>query len=142
MERDENGRFKGGKSGNPQGRPKGIKDRRAQAREFFENHAEELKEKALELAREGDTQALRMCLDRIAPPLKATEETVELPDFDPDASMEAQAQQIMAAAARGEIAPNTASTLTSALQGRARVAEVDELAARLEALEKEVRGDS
>jgi len=133
-ERDKNGRFAKGKSGNPNGRPpkgRAIPD-------LLESRREDLVNKAVEMAMEGDTQALRICLDRLTPPLKSAEETIMLPEFDPEAPLEEQARQIVASAARGEIPPTTASTLTAALQGRARVAEVDELASRIEALEKEV----
>lgn len=67
-------KFMKGQSGNPAGRPKGIPDKRTQMRELFEPHAEALIDKAVQLALAGDTTALRMCLERIIPPMKASAE--------------------------------------------------------------------
>ncbi len=46
-------RFKKGQSGNPAGRPKGIKDRRVKYRELLEQHTPALVSKTVELALGG-----------------------------------------------------------------------------------------
>jgi hypothetical protein len=71
--------FEKGQSGNPAGKPKGAKDKRTELRELLRPHAPALVEKAVELALNGDLTALKLCLDRIMPPLKATPECVALP---------------------------------------------------------------
>lgn len=68
--------FRKGQSGNPQGRPKGTKDKRTATRELLEPHAESLIDKAVELALKGDTTALKMCLDRLVPTLRSIEHHV------------------------------------------------------------------
>ena len=65
--------FKKGQSGNPSGRPKGVKDKRTELRELLEPHAEALVKKAVDLALMGDTSALRLCLERIIPAVKSIE---------------------------------------------------------------------
>ena len=66
-------RFKKGESGNLQGRPKGIKDRRTEFRELLEPYAPALVNKAVAMALKGDSTALRLCLDRLIPPVKAVD---------------------------------------------------------------------
>lgn len=63
-------KFVKGQSGNPNGRPKGVVDCRNQLKKLLLPHAEALIKKATELALEGDTTALKMCLDRIMPKLQ------------------------------------------------------------------------
>jgi hypothetical protein len=61
-------RFKPGQSGNPSGRPKGARHRTTVAIEaLLEGEGEALTRKAIELAKSGDMQALRLCMDRLAP---------------------------------------------------------------------------
>jgi hypothetical protein len=64
-------RFKRGQSGNPSGRPKGARRRTTVAIEaLLEGEGEALTRKAIELAKGGDMQALRLCMDRLAPPVE------------------------------------------------------------------------
>ncbi len=62
--------FQAGQSGNPSGRPKGIVDRRAEFRGLLEPHAKELIEKLVQMAKCGDTTALRLCIERLLPRVK------------------------------------------------------------------------
>lgn len=73
------GRFKKGQSGNPAGRPKGVQDRRTIYRDFLHAKAPELMQKCVDLAMEGDTHALRICLDRIMPRQRDDYVNIELP---------------------------------------------------------------
>lgn len=67
--RDKNGRFKAGHSGNPRGKPPGTRHKATLAvQEFLDGEAEPLTRKAVDLALEGDTTALRLCLERLLPP--------------------------------------------------------------------------
>ena len=127
--------FKKGQSGNPKGRPKGIKDRRAVYRELLEPHTQALLKKAVDLALEGDTTALRLCLERVCPPIKAVEATVafELPN---DTPLTDTGHAILQATAGGELSPQQAQALLSALSAQAKIIETDELMRRIEALEQ------
>src|SRR6478672_5742857 len=65
------GKFQPGRSGNPTGRPRGSRNAVTLAVEaLLEGEYETLTRRAIELAKAGDMQALRLCLDRIAPPRK------------------------------------------------------------------------
>ena len=128
-------RFKKGESGNPTGRPKGIKDKRTALRAFLEPHAEALVQKAKNLAMEGDTTALRLCLERLVPPIKIKDEPVEIEGLEGTQSLVEQGQAIINALAKGQLTPSEAATLMQSVATQARIIEVEELDRRLTALE-------
>jgi hypothetical protein len=62
-------RFPKGVSGNPKGRPKGAKNKTtAMAETLLEGQAEALVQKAVRMALNGNTTAMRLCLERLIPP--------------------------------------------------------------------------
>ena len=66
--------FKGMKSLNPEGRPKGSVNKfTALSRELMSNKGPEIVQKVIDLALEGDRTCLKMCMDRILPTTKAVE---------------------------------------------------------------------
>src|SRR5215831_17617985 len=72
--------FEARKSGNPAGKAKGTRNKTTLAVEaLLEGEAETLTRKAIELAKAGDLAALRVCLERIAPPRKDRPVLFELP---------------------------------------------------------------
>src|SRR5918998_3546498 len=74
-------RWPKGVSGNPAGRPKGARHKYLLAMEaLLDGEAESLTRKAIELALAGDTTALRLCLDRLAPPRKGRPITLAVGD--------------------------------------------------------------
>jgi uncharacterized protein DUF5681 len=67
--------WKKGQSGNPKGRPKGCKNkstRQAQllAQGMLNSQVVQLVQKLLKMALEGDAKAMKLCIERILPPLK------------------------------------------------------------------------
>ena len=67
-------KFQPGESGNPDGRPKGSKDKRTQYREMFQDEAENLIKKAVEMAKDGDSSMMRLCIGRIVSPYRARDQ--------------------------------------------------------------------
>ena len=66
--------FKGMKSLNPNGRPKGSVNKfTALSRELMSNRGPEIVQKVIDLALEGDRTCLKMCMDRIIPTTKSVE---------------------------------------------------------------------
>lgn len=59
--------FEKGQSGNLEGRPKGIKDKRVLFSEIIESNNKELLNKALEMALGGNEQMLKLFLERMLP---------------------------------------------------------------------------
>ncbi|MBA3597960.1 MAG: hypothetical protein H0W40_11385 [Methylibium sp.] len=97
--------------------------------------------KLIELAKAGDLQALRLFLDRVLPALKPQAATIELPGLDRGAGLTDQGQQILAAAVNGELPPDVASELITALGRLGTLKQADELEQRLRALEADRYGD-
>jgi hypothetical protein len=96
--------FEPGQSGNLAGKPKGTRNKTTLAVEaLLDGEAETLTRKAIELAEAGDLAALRVCLDRIAPPRKDRPVVFDLP------LVSSAADAANAAAAVLEAVPNTAA---------------------------------
>jgi len=127
--------FKKGESGNPNGRPKGS-GRTGKLVKLLEPHVPDLIEKAKELALEGDTTALRLCLERLYPAIKAKDETVEIAELDAESSLVEQGQAIINALSDGTLSTTQASSAMQSISAQARIIEVDELEKRVNQLEK------
>lgn len=131
--------FQPGQSGNPAGKPPGTLHRATQAVQvMLEGEAEALTRKAVEMALEGDITALKLCLDRIAPACKPSARPVIL-DMPPPNNLTDTARAFVAAAARGDIPPDIAAQLVSAVASVARVEEIEQVKHRVEALERAIR---
>lgn len=131
--------FKKGQSGNPAGKPRGTRDKRTALRELLQPHAADLVAKAVELAKAGDTTALRICIDRCIPVIKAKDAPVDLPELT--GSLAEQGAAVMRAMARGRITPDEANAVMQVISAQARIIEVDELEKRLAVLESKDDGN-
>ncbi len=138
--------FKEGESGNPNGRPKGIIDKRSELAGLLKPHAPELVEKAVELALEGDVNALRLCLERLIP--KAKDETINLvikaEDLtQPELLLNINSTAINAVSS-GEITPSEGKAISAIIDGQRKLIEIVGIDKRLAALEQVMntkRGD-
>src|SRR5882724_9874948 len=75
--------FQKGRSGNPAGRQRGCRNRSTLAAEILlEGEAEALTRRAIELALEGDTTALKLCLERFVPQRKSRAVNFDLPPIE------------------------------------------------------------
>ena len=127
-------KFKTGRSGNPKGRPKGIEDKRAALRSLLEPHAPKLIAKAVAKALKGDTTALRICLDRLIPPIKARDAVINVGKLD--GSLADRGKAVFDALSEGRVSPDEASALMQTLAAQARIVEVDDLERRIKSLEE------
>ena len=84
-------------------------------------------------ALDGDVGAARLLLERAIAPLKAAEQSQAL--SLPDGTLTEQGRAVLASVAAGELAPGQGAALLGAIGTLARVAEIDELARRIEVLE-------
>ena len=125
--------WKKGQSGNPAGRPKGSGDV-AKLRAAIAGRVPEILDKLMMQALAGDTSAARLLLERSIAPLKAAEQLQAL--NLPDGSLTDHGRAVLASVAAGELAPGQGAALLGAIGQLARVSEVDELAARVAALEE------
>jgi len=126
-------KFQAGQSGNPSGKPVGSKDKRTALRELLNPHAPALVEKAVQKALEGDTSALKLCLDRCIAPLRSTTGSVAI---ESGGSLPERGQKTLDAIYTGEIDALTGSALLGALADQAKLVEMTEFEERLRKLEE------
>ncbi len=130
------GTFARGHSGNPAGKRKGSRHRTTKAVEaLLEGEAEQLTRVAVTRALAGDMMALRLCMDRIAPPLKDRPVTLQLPPVR-DARDHAPAiAAALEAMAGGELTPSEAQAFVGLIEQHRKSIELGELESRIAALE-------
>ena len=127
-------KWKKGQSGNPSGRPRGT-GKIAQLRSMLEPHSQDLVNKAKDMALDGDTTALKLCLERLVPPIKIKDEPVTVNGLKGNDTLVRQGQAVINALSTGEITPSEAVTLMQAIANQARIIEIDELERRVTDLE-------
>ena len=75
--------FQKGHSGNPQGRPPGARNAATiMAEQLLDGEAETITSKVIELTKQGDSTALRLCLERIVPPRRERPVKFTLPEIN------------------------------------------------------------
>lgn len=130
--RDASGRFT---EGNP-GRPRGARHKATRAAlALLDGEAEGLTRKAVELALDGDTTALRLCLERIAPPRKDAPVQFDLPPMQSAADAARAAGAVLDAVAGGDMTPTEGAHIMALVEGFRKTLETSEIEARVAALE-------
>ncbi len=129
--------FQPGQSGNPKGKPKGTKNHATRlADSLLDGETEKLTRKVVELALNGDTTALRLCLERICPPRKSRPVNITLPETQTvDGVAEAQAEVVQAVAS-GDLTPEEGISITNILEARRKAIETHDHESRIAALEE------
>lgn len=131
------GKFKPGQSGNPAGKAKGTRNHTTRALEaLLDGEAAALTRKAIELAQDGDTVALRLCLDRLLPPRKDRPITFDLPPVETADDLPKATGAIVSAVAAGELTPSEAAEISKTLDVHVRAIEATDLHKRLARLEE------
>ena len=132
--------FRPGASGNPAGRPKGARNRTTVAvEEILDGEADAIARKAIELALDGDTVALRLCLERIAPAKRERPSPFTLPKLETAADAVQASAALVQAVAAGELTTGQAAELGKLVESFVRAVEAADLEERLSALERTVR---
>ena len=161
------GRFKKGQSGNPAGRPRGRRDERVLfAQALFDGEAEAIIRKCIEMAKEGDRVCIKLCIERILPPVRSRPVRLDIPEatapiddeagrddeliprLDEDETEESEEETttaeaidgamaaVVRAMAEGELSPAEALTAAQVVDMRRRTLETVEFERRLTHLEE------
>lgn len=129
--------FKPGRSGNPAGKPKGARHKVTLAIEaLLDGEADALTRKAIDLAKAGDMQALKLCMDRLAPPRRDRSIAFDLPPIETVDDLPRATRAIMDAVSVGDITPSEAAELGKIVDAHVRAIEVSDFNKRLAALEE------
>jgi Family of unknown function (DUF5681) len=128
--------FAPGASGNPDGRPKGSRNKSTLALEaLLDGQAEALTQKAVDLALAGDITALRLCLDRILPARRDRPVSFEIAPINTAGDAKAASAALLSAVADGNLTPSEASEIGKLVDGYVKSIEITEVLARLDRLE-------
>src|SRR3712207_3259904 len=122
--------------GNP-GKPKGARHKTTLAIDaLLDGDAEKLTRKAIEMALTGDTVALRLCLDRLAPVRKNRPVMFTLPPIETTADVVKASAALLEAVASGELTPSEAADLGKLVEAHVRAIELTDIQARIDSLER------
>ena len=121
--------------GNP-GKPRGTRHKATVAAlALLEGEADRLTRRAIEVALTGDVTALRLCLERIAPPRKDAPVTFPLPSMRSAGDAAKAAGAVLEAVADGELTPIEGAHVMGLVDAFRRTLEASEFEVRLAALE-------
>ncbi len=133
--------FQKGRSGNPAGRQPGSRNRATLAAEvLLEGEAEALTRRAIELAPEGDTTALKLCLERIVPQRKSRAVSFDLPPIERVEDLAGAIGSVLQEASCGRLLLDEAAALVGMMESKRKAMETIDLEKRLRALETESAG--
>ena len=135
----KNGRNTAGKftSGNS-GRPKGAKNKKTLAiQSLLGGQAEALTQTAISKALDGDSMALRLCMERIAPAPKDNPVAFTLPHMDNALDASQAAGSVLTAVSEGNLTPIEATRVMGLIDSYRRTLELTEIENRLKVLEDE-----
>ena len=119
-------------SGNPAGRPRGIKDKRHRFNEAIESMIPDVLESVFQKAVAGDMTAAKILLDRSLPTKRPEQERVQISIKENTAL---NARDVLQGVYAGEVSPDVGASLLNAITGVLKAVEVEDLAKRIEALE-------
>jgi len=130
--RNTDGKFSDGNAG----RPKGSRNKATIAIEsLLEGQAEALTQTAISKALDGDSIALRLCMDRIAPPMKDKPVLFPLPRMQDVTDASQVAGSVLSAVSDGTITPIEGTRVMGLIDSYRRTLELTEIEQRLQVLE-------
>ena len=133
--RAPDGRFVPGASGNPNGRPAGLIDRRHRVAKAFDAEFDAIGAALVARAKGGDVGAMALYLSRVEPPLRPRGDRTPFA-LDTTQPLAAQAAQVIQALAAGDLSGEAAQTVLACLSTYTKLVEADTLDARIKRLEQ------
>ena len=131
--RNTDGTFGPGNSG----KPKGTRHKATQAAlALLDGDAEALTRQAVTMALGGDATALRLCLERIAPPRRDAPVTFDLPPMETARDAAKAAGAVLGAVADGDLTPTEGAHIMALVETYRRTLETSDLEARLRYMEE------
>jgi len=122
------------------GRPRGSRNKASLAwQEMLGQHGEALLKKCVVMALNGDTTALRLCIERLLPPRKQSPVQFKLPPIATAAELAHAQAKILKVLSHGQLTPAEAESVSNLLENRRQMMEAQAFEARLEALEQRQR---
>ncbi|MBS0637341.1 MAG: hypothetical protein JSS12_07505 [Verrucomicrobia bacterium] len=130
------GKFRRGQSGNPNGKPKGARNKSTIATEaLLAGSLEGICKKIEEEALAGNMLAAKMVLERFLPVRKDRVVRIDMPQIKTSKDVLCAIECVVAAVACGEISPSEGESLSRTLEMYSQALENHEFETRLQALE-------
>jgi hypothetical protein len=130
----ESTKFQPGVSGNPKGKPK-DKTPATLLRKSIAEAMPDIILSLIEQAKNGDTAAAKVLLDRCCPTLKPQAMPINLPV---NGTLAERGGEVIKAALNGQIPPDIGAQLITALSNQGKLVELQELTERLQRIEKQL----
>ena len=131
--------FAKGSSGNPHGRPPAERNKSTLAAQaLLDARSEEIADRAITLALDGNALALKLCFERIVPRPREAAIAIDLPPVVTIDECNTAIATAIAAAAAGELSVRQARGLVALINGQRRSIQDEEFMERLHAVEAKV----
>lgn len=109
---------------------------------LLEGQHKALTEKAVELALSGDMTALRLCLDRLAPPRRDAPIRMSLPPVRSAAEAVIASSDVLAAVSASEITPDEGARIMALLAAHKAIVEAGDHEVRIADMERRLQRNS
>jgi Family of unknown function (DUF5681) len=122
-------RFQPGQSGNPAGRPPGSRNQKTIAlEEAFEEHVEDILKEVVGRAKEGEKNAMRLCMERMLAPKRERPVVIDLPVIETPADARKALAVVTTELAEGNLTITEATRLIGLIQRMLRlVGQIEEM---------------
>ena len=128
--------WKPGQSGNPNGRPLGSRSKvTVMLENMFDAEGKALSRRCIELAKNGDLQALRLALERILPARRDRPVHFPLPPITSAAEAAAASAMVLQAVSSGQLTPDEGVAISKLVEVYIKAAETHALEVRVARLE-------
>lgn len=109
--------FVKGKSGNPNGRPKGSRNKTTMATlELLGEEAEAITKMAIKRAKKGDMAAIKLVMDRICPPRKDMPITFDIESIQTLDGVILALDQLLQSVCNAEVSPQEAQAIAALIE--------------------------
>jgi hypothetical protein len=118
------------------GRPLGSRNKRSVLVALMEDHGEAMIKQCQVLALKGDATALRLCIERLMPPCRASHHAFRLPPMKTMADLGKALPAVAREVARGRLGAQEGEALSRMIETQRRTIESEDFEKRLRAVEK------
>ena len=109
--------FEQGKSGNPNGRPKGSRNKTTMAMlELLDVEAEAITRRVIERAKKGDMMAIKLVMERVCPPRKDSPIQFDLRNITTLEDLIPATNQLLQAVSIGDLTPQEAHMIAALIE--------------------------
>lgn len=134
--------WKPGESGNPKGKPKGVKHKTTQlAEQMIGDEAQQIIRRVIDGALAGDAVCIRLCMERLSAPIKERAVKASLPVMNDSSDTLKAMAALVQMVGNGDLTPGEGSALAGLVDGCRKAIETQDIEKRIAALEQSIEKD-